>query len=89
VYFTFNRRSQLRKHLIKNYHVTNNTANVSIFQGENVSVTIQNDRNSENIDFDLIFWGVLTPLSAISWRPVLVVEEVGVHGENHRPWANN
>jgi hypothetical protein len=26
----------------------------------------------------------LTPLSAISWRPVLVVEEVG---ENHRPWA--
>jgi hypothetical protein len=28
---------------------------------------------------DLIF-GVLTPLSAISWRPVLVVEEAGVLG---------
>ena len=28
-------------------------------------------------------FGVLTPLSAISWRPVLVVEEVGVPGENH------
>jgi hypothetical protein len=28
----------------------------------------------------------LTPLSAISWRPVSVVEEVG---ENHRPWASN
>jgi hypothetical protein len=28
---------------------------------------------------DLIF-GVLTPLSAISWRPVLVVEEAGVPG---------
>jgi transposase len=27
-----------------------------------------------------------TPLSAISWRPVLVVEEAG---ENHRPWASN
>ena len=27
--------------------------------------------------------------SAISWRPVLVVEEAGVHGENHRPWASN
>ena len=39
--------------------------------------------------FDLIF-GVLTPLfsniSAISWRPVLVVEEAG---ENHWPWASN
>jgi hypothetical protein len=32
--------------------------------------------------FDLIF-GVLTPLSAISWRPVLVMEEAGVPGENH------
>ena len=37
---------------------------------------------------DLIF-GVLTPLSAISWRPVLVVEEAGVPGENHWPWASN
>jgi hypothetical protein len=25
-------------------------------------------------------------ISAISWRPVLVVEEAG---ENHRPWASN
>ena len=25
----------------------------------------------------------------ISWRPVLVVEETGVPGENHRPWASN
>ena len=32
------------------------------------------------------FFCVLTPLSAISWRPVLVVEEAG---ENHRPWASN
>ena len=31
----------------------------------------------------------LTPLSAISWRPVLVVEEAGVPGEKHRPWASN
>jgi hypothetical protein len=28
-------------------------------------------------------------ISAISWRPVLVVEEAGVTGENHRPWASN
>jgi hypothetical protein len=25
----------------------------------------------------------------LSWRPVLVVEEAGVPGENHRPWARN
>ena len=35
---------------------------------------------------DLIF-GVL--ISVISWRPVLVVEEAGALGENHRPWASN
>ena len=29
------------------------------------------------------------PLSAILWRPVLVVEEAGVLGENHQPWASN
>jgi len=36
------------------------------------------------------------PLSAIfqlhffiSWQPVLVVEEDGVPGENHRPWTSN
>ena len=28
-------------------------------------------------------------ISVISWRPVLVVEETGVPGENHRPWASN
>jgi hypothetical protein len=31
----------------------------------------------------------LTPLSAISWRPLSVVEEAGVPGENHLPWAGN
>jgi len=38
-----------------------------------------------NFDF---FW-CLTPLSAISWRPVWLVDEAGVPGENHRPWASN
>ena len=28
-------------------------------------------------------------ISAISWRPVLMVEEAGVPGENHPPWASN
>ena len=56
------------------------------------------------VEIDLIF-GVLAPLSAISLRPVLVVEEANISaislrpvlmveearvpGENHRPWASN
>jgi hypothetical protein len=28
-------------------------------------------------------------ISAISWQPVLVVEEAGVPRENHRPWGSN
>jgi hypothetical protein len=31
----------------------------------------------------------LMPLSAIFQQLVLVVEEAGVPGENHRPWASN
>jgi hypothetical protein len=40
---------------------------------------------------DLIWFDLLClmQLSAIFQRPVLVVEEVGVPGENHRPWASN
>ena len=41
---------------------------------------------------DFAFWCInatVNNISAISWRPVLVVEEVGVPGENHRPWASN
>ena len=43
------------------------------------------------IDF-FDFWcfnATFSNISAISWRPVLVVEEAGVTGENHRPWASN
>jgi hypothetical protein len=29
------------------------------------------------------------PLLLLSWRPVLVVEEARVSGENRRPWASN
>jgi len=41
----------------------------------------------DRIGYRLIF-GVST-LSAISWRPVLVVEEARIPRENHRPWASN
>ena len=44
------------------------------------------------VDFDFDFWcfnATFNNISTISWRPVLVVEEAGVPGENHRPWASN
>ena len=37
----------------------------------------------------LVFNATFSNISGISWRPVLVVEEAGVPGENHRPWASN
>ena len=40
----------------------------------------------ERLWFDCL---CLTPLSAISWWPVLVVEEARVPGENHWLWASN
>jgi hypothetical protein len=39
--------------------------------------------------FVVDFWrfnATFNNISAISWRPVLVVKEAG---ENHRPWASN
>ena len=41
------------------------------------------------IFYFLCFNATFNNISAISWRPVLVVEEAGVPGENHRPWASN
>ena len=37
----------------------------------------------------LVFNVTFSNISAISWRPVLVVEEAGVPGENHWLWASN
>ena len=37
----------------------------------------------------LVFNATFSNISAISWRPVLVVEEAGVPGENHRSWVSN
>jgi hypothetical protein len=36
----------------------------------------------------LVLNATFSNISAISWQPVLVVEEAGVPGENHRPWAS-
>jgi hypothetical protein len=36
-----------------------------------------------------VFNATFSNISTRSWRPVLVVEEAVVPGENHRPWASN
>jgi hypothetical protein len=41
------------------------------------------------LDWFLVFNAAFSNISAISWWPVLVVEEAGVPGENHRTWASN
>ena len=42
------------------------------------------------LDFVVDFWcfnSTFSNISAISWRPVLVMEEAGVPEENHRPMS--
>ena len=44
------------------------------------------DDDDDEVDFDFDFWcfnATFSNISAISWRPVLVVEEAGVPGENN------
>jgi hypothetical protein len=40
-------------------------------------------------DWFLLLNPTFSNISAIPWRPVLVVEEAGVPGENHWPWPKN
>jgi hypothetical protein len=47
----------------------------------------QNIVNLNEFEF-LVFNATFSNISAISWRPVLVVEEARVPGENHRPRAS-
>jgi len=50
------------------------------------------EAHANKFDFFVDFWcfnATFSNISAISWRPVLVVEEAGVPGENYRPWASN
>ena len=42
-----------------------------------------------NMNLNSVFNATFRNISAISWRPVLVVEEAGVPSENHRPWTSN
>ena len=38
------------------------------------------------IDLFIVLNATFSNISAISWLPLLVAEEAGVSGENHRPW---
>ena len=53
----------------------------------------EKQRKYNTVGFDLIWFLVFnatfSSISAISWRPVLEVEEAVVPGENHRPWTSN
>ena len=37
----------------------------------------------------MVFNATFSNISAISWRPVLVMEVAGVPGANHRAWKSN
>jgi hypothetical protein len=37
----------------------------------------------------IVFNATFSNISVISWISVLMVEEAGIPGENHRPWASN
>jgi len=37
----------------------------------------------------MVFNAILNNISVISWRSILLLEETGVPGENHRPVANH
>jgi hypothetical protein len=36
-----------------------------------------------------VFNATFNNISAILWQSVLLVDETGVSGENHRPWTSN
>jgi hypothetical protein len=56
---------------------------------ENVVFSRKQNVNKLRLIDILVFNTTFSNISAISWRPVLVVEETGVHEENHRPLASN
>jgi hypothetical protein len=47
------------------------------------------DTHADDFFFFFFFTPPFSNISALSWRPVLVVEEAGVPGENHQPWESN
>jgi hypothetical protein len=51
--------------------------------------TINQHFLAELVILFLVLNATFSNISAKSWQQVLVVEEAGVPGENHRRWASN
>ena len=65
--------------------------NLEKTEGQSIMNRLEKTEGAINNDF-FLFWcfnATFNNISAISWRPDLVVEETGVPGEIHRPWASN
>jgi hypothetical protein len=56
---------------------------------EKLEVTKWVMKKEKDLIWFIVFNATFSNISAISWRPVLVVEKARVPGENHRPWASN
>ena len=59
---------------------------LSVFVGQFSSTKLRKD---DDFFLILVLKAAFSNISAISWRPALVVEEAGVPRESHRPWASN
>jgi hypothetical protein len=57
----------------------------------NTTLTLEFSLVFGRIDFLIffVFNAIFSNISAISWRPVLVMKENRVPGETHRPMASN
>jgi hypothetical protein len=70
------------------YKIRNNDRPLYLYDCLLPFIREENKLNMRN-QTELVFNATFSNISAISWPPVLVVEEAGVPGENHRPWASN
>jgi hypothetical protein len=56
---------------------------------QNISRSVIMNLRDYDLIWFIVFNATFSNIPAISWRPVLVVEEAGVPRENHRSWASN
>ena len=75
-----------------NINKTNNYQNLSSENKENsvINLILLYNNHSKWIRVRvMVFNATFNNISVISWRSVLLVEETGVPGENHRPVASH
>ena len=70
--------------ILREYNDTRNETIPHNICGKLCHICIYYFIHSNDFDF-LCFNATFSNMSALSWRPVLMVEEAGVPGENHRP----